>query len=299
MRPMVYPSLPPSSRDFGVLRLSGAGLGNCFYAYFHAVVAAKEEDRQLIAPTWRSLKIGPWLRGERSLRRYGTMLRPHPDEIRGIEKVWRIGLGWPRRKTVVIQKGQRREPTASSGLTIVATPNHGFTFSGLHQHRDTIRARLLKILASPPSMMPVWGAADYAGVHIRLGDFRPLQSDSLWHCFRDGERIPLIWYERALRRVREVHPDLPVRVFSDGDETELASILAIEGVSLLRGATDVDDLLALAQARLLVGSNSTFSRWAAFLGNMPSIWPNTSLREQPTNYETPIIYVADDFEAIR
>ena len=90
-----------------------------------------------------------------------------------------------------------------------------------------------------------------------------------------------------------------MRVFSDGDETELASILAIEGVSLLRGATDVDDLLALAQARLLVGSNSTFSRWAAFLGNMPSIWPNTSLREQPTNYETPIIYVADDFEAIR
>ena len=82
--------------------------------------------------------------------------------------------------------------------------------------------------------------------------------------------------------MRAIFPELPVHVFSDGHEHELANIMAIDGVSLRREPNDVADLLALAQARLLIGSNSTFSRWAAFLGDMPSIWPNNKLREKPT-----------------
>jgi hypothetical protein len=34
----------------------------------------------------------------------------------------------------------------------------------------------------------------------------------------------------------------------------------------------ITDLLALSQAKVLVGSGSGFSMWAAFLGQMPSVW---------------------------
>ena len=291
---MIYPSLP-AGYDFGIVRIVGAGIGNCLYAYFHAVVMAKEANCRIIAPTWSSVRVGPLLRGERSLRRYGTMFRAHPDEIHGFMKAVRLASLWPGHKRVQIRIGQRAY-AAFSGLTIVEAPE--FTFVGLHPHRDMIRSRLLEILSARPAEMPKWGAGDYAAAHIRLGDFTKAQSHSLRRSFRDGERIPLAWYEQAIRRVRAGFPELPVQVFSDGHERELADVIAIDGVSLRREPNDVADLLSLAQARLVIGSNSTFARWAAFLGDMPSIWPNTELREQPTGEATPILYVADDFEAI-
>src|SRR6185437_15923225 len=107
------------------------------------------------------------------------------------------------------------------------------------------------------------------------------------------------WYQRVMERVRETDPSLPIQIFSDGREHELDDLLAISGVTLRREPSDVGDLLALAQARLLIGSNSTFSRWAAFLGNMPSIWLKTEvLPEQPTSPPTPILYIAEDCDVI-
>jgi hypothetical protein len=210
-------------------------------------------------------------------------------------KAARLLSFWPGHKRVRIRIGQRVD-ASRRGLTIVEATE--FTFVGLHSHRDMIRTRLLEILIAPPTGAPKWGAGDYAAAHIRLGDFKAAQSQSLQRSFRDGERIPLVWYQHVIRRVRAILPELPVHIFSDGHEHELADLLAIDGVRLWREPNDVADLLALAQARLLIGSNSTFARWAAFLGNMPSVWPNIELREQPTDEATPILYVADDFETV-
>ena len=293
---MVYPSLP-GGPDFGIIRIAGAGIGNCLYAYFHAVVIAKEISGRVIAPTWSSVKVGPLLRRERSLRRYGTMFRAHPDEIHGFLKAIRLALLWPKHKSIEIRVGQGVR-AAVNGLTVVRVPSHEFTFGGLHQHRNMIRSRLLEILTNPPMETPKWGAGGYAAAHIRLGDFVTAPTSNFRQTFRDGERIPLTWYERVIRRVRTTFPEIPVYIFSDGREHELAGVTKIEGVSLQREPNDVADLLSLAQARLLIGSNSTFSRWAAFLGDMPSIWPNNKIREKPSGESTSILYVADDFEQI-
>jgi hypothetical protein len=45
---------------------------------------------------------------------------------------------------------------------------------------------------------------------------------------------------------------------------------------------------------LLVGSHSTFSRWAVFLGNMPAIWHAQPLRrDSPADAVVPAWHVAD------
>jgi hypothetical protein len=226
------------------------------------------------------------------------MFQAHSDEIRGVAKLVRLASLWRGHRNVVIRVDQPGRP-AASGLTVIGVPTHDFTFVGLHPYRDQIRNRLIEILVTPPANPPIWGAGAYAAAHIRLGDFRAPPSDELRRTFRDGERIPPTWYVRAIKQVRNAYPDLPVHVYSDGHEHELAEITSIGGVTLKREPNDVADLLALAQARLLIGSSSTFSRWAAFLGNMPSIWPNTNLRDKPTAEETPILYVSDDFEMIK
>ena len=292
---MIYPSLP-ARYDLGIIRIGGAGIGNCLYTYFHAVVMAKAINSPIIAPTWSSVRIGPLLRRELSLRRYGRMFRAHPDEISGIMKAILLIWGWRKGARIQIRVGQQ-PPAAGAGLTIVESSD--FTFVGLHPHRNMIRRRLLDILTLAPSMTPKWGSADYAAAHIRLGDFAKAQPDQVKSGKIHNLRIPIAWYEKIITRVRQTFPELPILVFSDGREDELADILAIDGVSLRRGPNDVADLLSLAQARLLIGSNSTFSRWAAFLGNMPSIWLKTDqLPERPTGTDIPIFYIADDFERI-
>src|SRR6201996_677276 len=291
----VYPSLP-GGPDYGLIRIAGAGIGNCLYVYFHSVVLAKQAHAQIIAPTWSSVKIGPLLRMERSLRRYGTMFRPHPDEIHGPEKAARLASLWRGHKRLELCSGQPLS-VAPRGLTIVQATK--FSFEGLHPHRAMIRNRLLEILADPPAVPPAWGAGDFAGVHIRLGDFVPVQPDQIMTGKVANMRISMSWYEQVIRHIRAIFPDLPIHIFSDGKEPELAQLLNLRGVSLRREPTDIADLLALAQAKLLVGSNSTFSRWAAFLGDMPSIWLKTEqLPEQPTGDHTPIFYVAEDCDAI-
>jgi hypothetical protein len=293
--PWVYPSLP-GGPDYGIIRIAGAGIGNCLYVYFHAVVMARQANGRIIAPTWSSVKIGPLLRMERSLRRYGTMFRAHPDEVHGPMKAMRLASLWSGHTRLQLGTGQQLS-VAPNGLTIIQATE--FSFDGLHQHRSMIRNRLLEILVAPPAAPPNWGAGNYAAVHIRLGDFAPEQPDQIITGRVANMRISLTWYERVIRRVRSIFPDLPVHIFSDGREQELAELLAVPGVSLRQEPTDIADLLALAQAKLLIGSNSTFSRWAAFLGDMPSIWLKTKLLpEQPTSDRTTILYVADDCDVI-
>jgi hypothetical protein len=313
---IIYPSLP-AGHDLSGIRIGGNGMGNCFFAYFHAVVMAQEVKGRLIAPTWWSVKIGPLLRREVTLRRYGTMFRPHPDEISGLHKALRLMRFWSSRRRVYVPVTNL--PENCHKLTVVEIPPggdnvYGFTFVGLQAHREMIRRRLLDIIITPPAEMPQWGASAYAAAHIRLGDFIKVPGDQLKRDrvnpllrpdqrnkpqATDGLRIPLVWYGNVIRRVRTLYPDLPVYIFSDGREEELSEILTIEGVSLRREGSDVADLLKLAQARLLIGSFSTFSRWATFLGNMPSIWLKTDIEmEPPSSATTPILFIEEDVENI-
>src|ERR1700690_1725111 len=83
---VIYPVLG-SSVDLWFVRISGHGLGNCFYTYFHAVALADKHGAALIAPPWFCLKIGPLLRGSASKRLYWRMFTPFAGDIRGIRKL--------------------------------------------------------------------------------------------------------------------------------------------------------------------------------------------------------------------
>jgi hypothetical protein len=107
--------------------------------------------------------------------------------------------------------------------------------------------------------------------HVRLGDFQAADEDLL----RAGSfnmRLPIGWYAAAIERLRSQLGPFPVRVFSDGEEHDLAPILALADVELVRGRTAITDLFDLSAAACMIASGSTFSTWAAFLGQVPSVW---------------------------
>lgn len=289
---LIYPRLP-GVRDLGVARLGGSGLGNCFFTYFHAFRLALESDARMVAPTWRSIRIGPLLRGERTLRHYSRELKPHTDEVRGARRLWLLASSDTSVRDALSAKIEA--PRRGAMVQVEASR---FTFAGLHAHRARIRERLLAIMVGRPST-PAWGAGGYIAVHVRLGDFAVAQPGELETGQRDNLRVPLEWYVQVITLVQTVRPHLPVRIYSDGRASDLTQLLTIDRVSLHAEPGDVDDLLALSAADVLIGSESTFSRWAAFLGNMPSIWFRTTVeRERPTDDDMPIAYLGIDEKAL-
>jgi len=287
---MIYPSLP-APLDLGFVRVNGAGFGNCLFPYFHALVHAEREGRRLIAPCWRSLPLNPKLRGDAAFRRYERMVRPHPDEIDGLAKAAALGSLRPFAQIQNVAPGQ---PLRASPRPLVVVRSSAFTFEGLAPHRALLRDRLLQIMRRPPAHAPRWGAARFAAVHVRLGDFDPPDGVAI-EAAVSNIRLPLDWYVRLVERLRHFHPELPVRVFSDGSDSELAPLLAIAGTERARSIDDVNELVEMAEAAVLIGSNSTFSRWAAFLGNMATIWRARRLPgERVTDDTIPLQHVGDD-----
>jgi Glycosyl transferase family 11 len=288
-RRVIYPVLG-ARFDLWFLRLSGHGLGNSFYSYFHAVALAEQFDADIISPPWVSLKSGPLLRGDATKRSYLGMFGPYRGEIHGFRKLWMLLRGHGKRATIDV--GDSRPVVLSDNINYVS--NCSFTFKGLYPHRDAIRKRMLGILKDPLPQNHTWGRSGYIAVHVRLGDFAQISNPKLVSGNTHNLRIPLFWYENVVRALRNRYPDKPVLVFSDGKEEELKSLLDL-GAKLYRSGSDMTDLLAMAAASILVGSNSTYSRWAAFLGNMPSIWVEKEVpAERPTDPETLLLYVPID-----
>lgn len=269
---MIYPSLP-APLDLGFVRLNGAGLGNCLYVYFHAYALALRDGQRLIAPAWASIPINEKLRG---IRKYHRMLRKHPDEIGGIAKALALATRSFGARFWKPTPAAPELPPPSDRLTIVASDE--YSFAGLHPYRTHIRQRLVEITTGATAV--AWGAGGYIAVHVRLGDFVTVSGDELFSGERQCLRVPLSWYAEVIGKLQAMHPELAVHVFSDGSEEELAPLLSIPGVSARREPNDVLDLLALAGASVLVGSHSTFSRWAAFLGDMPTIWLDQERRQE-------------------
>lgn len=270
---LVYPMFA-SEADLCWFRIAGAGLGNCLLTYFESVLYAHTVDGRLIQPAWPSIKIGPLLRGERSNRFYGGLMRPGPGEMNGLAKamalIHRFGGKWSRQTL-----GETAEVLSNGRIDIVRSLR--YSFDNLLSHRDFVRERFLEISRPKLPLNAGWGKGNYIAAHIRLGDFAVVSHDELTAGIHNNFRIPLDWYKSIILDVRNRFPTYPVFVYSDGKESELSLVLSLPGVELRREESDLADMAALAGSRLLIGSRSTFSYWGAFLGDMPAIWFKTEM----------------------
>jgi hypothetical protein len=263
---LYYPLLG-SERDFGFVRLSGLGLGNSFFTYFHAHLLSQKHGGRVIFPAWRSIKTGPLLRGDARKRFYSGLFQPAPDEVAGFAKY--AALARVVAKTNIIRVDRSASMPIDGALNLVSCRR--FIFDGLVEHRSEIRRRFLEILKEPIPEPPRWGQSNYIACHVRMGDFAAPASLAELNSGAPNKRIPLSWYAGILARLKKEYPKKPLLVVSDGHAEELRDLLTI-GAELHPTRSDIGDLLALSSASILVGSNSTFSQWAAFLGNMPSVW---------------------------
>jgi len=258
-----YPKL--SDWDALYFRLGGPGLGNLLFPWARAKLLSREHGYQFVAPTWPQLKLGPLLRGEFDSRSYFALFKAGPEDLSGVHRLW----------VLLTHKRVPEHPSMQAGAeNVVVTSGPGALFDGLIDHATFLREELIAILVNnrQRELEQAYASAESLAVHVRFGDFSSLDPQII-KGGRANCRQPIEWYVSALEETRKyLGGDVKVNLFSDAQDEELLPLMALPGVRRVLGNSAVEDMLLISSHRILVASGSTFSMWASFLGQIPTLW---------------------------
>ena len=256
----VYPKF--SKIEFLDLRLGGAGLGNLLFMYSRAFKFAKENNCEFIWPTWKSIKIGTWLRGEKDKRFYGDLFRNNSGYVGGIKKKWKLHTAKKVTEETFDSKGDNQ---------VVIFDKYIMDYSYFEEYRNEIKQDLIKNVQKKNRKACEFDGSRSICAHIRLGDFLKADTNALQSGINNMS-TPVGWYVDIINQIRSAaHEDVKVYIFSDGRDEELKELLSLNNVERVTFGTSIADILALSNAKLLIASGSTFSSWARFLGGMTTI----------------------------
>ena len=243
----VYPKL--SNVDLSFVRIGGIGLANCMFVAARAYILAQINHWELIDPTWFKISLGPYIRREKDKRHYRRLFAK--SGITGLRKCLILVFG---------KKCQEYDSMPKKGVIMIV--GLGNYFEDLLPYHGLVFSYFLSITQS--SSMEKVNAVNFnniVGVHVRLGDY----VSSL--------RTPIDWYENMIGQIEAVlSGQLQFYIFSDGTDEEISRLLTIGNVSRFFCGNALADIWALSKCRLIIGSDSTFSGWGAFLGQVPIIY---------------------------
>ena len=247
--------------SFGI-RLGGAGLGNILFPWASAIVYAKKNNLSRIQTTWGNLKLGTWLRNERDKRMYLNSFSG-PDGLSGLKKFLLLNF--------------------SNKVKVFSGMNKLFELF-IHE-QDFIKSELLKIINPSHIIRANNFDANSVAIHIRMGDFKTSKNEDVLRNGHWNYRLPLEWYKNIIKKINS-ETTLSIYIFSDGSDLELSEILELKNCKRAHFGSAISDMLALSNAKVLVSSASTFSMWASFLGQIPTIWFPGQMRQKIINDST-------------
>jgi hypothetical protein len=253
--------------------LFGTGLGNTLFAWARAEIAAEKFALPVLAPVWQRLTSGGgWISALKTLGTRRTALRTYSGLLGGRQSfsgtceslftlatalhldesllAETLGSARPHRQLVFIFEGMR------DGF-VSLTADRAFISA---RFRDLVNPRVLTHV--PEAESPRFAC------HVRMGDYNAWPGSPS----ETNARLPIHWYVDQLKAIAERWPTIPIDLFSDGTDMELHELLQLPGVRRSDYGNPIADLVMMSRARVLICSGSSFSGWAAFLGEMPSIW---------------------------
>lgn len=232
----VYPKLPAARATTPFARFSGNVLGNCLFVYARAIKYAHKTGAAIIHPTWLNISLGPILRNERDKRFY-TGIFNGKGEITWLNKVFKLFFD---AENIRIEEGL--DPY----------------FADLLDDASCISDYLYQHIS--PSLLKSVEAFDFencVAIHIRLGDYP------------ENVRVPISWYKEKILSMQKENPTYKFLVFSDGKDEELVELTNLTNVKRVAFGSSISDIFAISKCCYLIGSDSTFSGWGAFLGQVP------------------------------
>ena len=246
---------------YGYPALMKAGLGNMLFPWADCYLWCKDHDAVMIAPFWAKLRIGPYLRREKDKRSYERLFKDQ-NHVSGFKRILVLA-------TVKLYDYENFGEEYKKNGAIVRFTSMACMDRLMNRHEEVKRG-LVDIIR--PEYLPKPSMEPFIGIHVRLGDYVvPDKKSPSWI-----SRLPIEWYVAALDRVREIlGVNFKTIVFSDGLDSELSQLLLQPNVSRSPYRESITDILALSQAKVIIGSCSTFRVFWCFsqrkcLNNMAS-----------------------------
>ena len=241
--------------SFGV-RLGGAGLGNIMFPWASALVYAKKNNLTMIQTTWTNLKIGTFFRKERDKRIYKDLFL-ETEGISGLKKFFLLNF--------------------SNNVKVFSEMND--LFQPFRNEQDFVKSELLKIINPYHLTRSRKFNSNSIAIHIRMGDFAIPKNEKVLRNGAWNFRLPIKWYVSIIEKIQK-ESDLPIYIFSDSNDYEIKEILAYDNCNRVYFGSAISDLLALSTCKVLISSASTFSMWASYIGQMPTIWFPGQMRQK-------------------
>lgn len=248
-------------------RLLRAGLANKLFPWARARIFARTHNVPMLATRWSQVPFGTLLRREKDLRVYADLFDASPNSAGSLRSSW-VRL---RAKPIAEPQSPADAVIHADGLGLVVFSGMREQFVQINGWHNLLREELTAITR------PVWREraqsvpAPFIAIHVRRGDFRRAETSSDAQK-SDNTTTPIGWFIDTLRSVRaQSGEQLPAIVTSDGSDAELADLLAQNGVTRADTGSAIGDMLLLSRASVLLASGSSFSAWASFLGQVPTL----------------------------
>ena len=260
-------------RVFCTANLPHGGLGSRLFAWANSVIFSYKNNIPLLSPRWYQLKtIGPFLRKEEDKRIYCNLFNKKKGDISALPRflLKLISL----KKVLTLEMISEEFKNKKSLLPqLYVFEGEGDYFASLDGWNDL----LLKELQQITKKKWLDKAAEFKeipiGMHIRRGDFTAVDETRLASLDRSVVvQIPLRWYVDTLKRFRsEQGRDVPAYVCSDGRYEELKELLDVPNVTWIKTGSAISDILSLSKSKFFLASQSSFSGWISYLGQMPTL----------------------------
>lgn len=248
-------------------RLGGPGLGNLLFPWSRAVVFAKKHNLKRINSTWKTIKLGPIIRGEFDKRFYTDLFQEH--EIGGLKKTILLNFA----EKIDEKDGEEALATCSLRPRVIVFKGLENSFNPILNDHETVKSELLKIVSTKHKEAANKFEKNGISVHIRMGDFTTPPNEEILRAGKWNYRLPTKWYANVIENIRKsMGKEIRVNIFSDGTDDELREVLKLPNTHRCFYGSAISDLLALSESPVLIASASTFSMWASYLGRMPTIW---------------------------
>lgn len=243
------------------------------------------------------LNIGPYLRSEKSKRKYSSILNLNSNPFQNIFIYTKFYLLTPKKYLIKNPTNIRSNHNLYNIFVFDKSTHFSDYFIFLKDYRKIVIQLFFNLLNNEINYRYNELSTPYIGVHIRRGDFLQFQSDE--HFKNNGNtKTPDFYFIDLINSIRKyTNLIIPVKIFSDGYKAELQNILSLESIELVENNNDMLDLLHLSKSQLIITSaGSTFSYWASFLSNATVLIHkdhiHNDLRDALTNsihYEGPYV----------
>ena len=249
-------------RSIVIASLPKAGLGNKLFVWALAEMFAQINRMPACILGWSYPRIGTIIRHERRDIFYGRHLNVnYIQNCIGLIKLGALNRCYePSLSQPMTERG--------SAYIFNQIPHWKGYFESLHPYRDAVRQSFWALPRSTILDMVGRMKAPTIAIHVRRGDFRELRSGEDFAKV-GGVRTPVEYFLRIIRNLRDCAGwDVPVTIFSDGSNQELAQMLALSYVERAPAMPDIGHLMLMARSKVIVASaGSTFSMWAGFLSD--------------------------------